>query len=313
MNRPMKVNDKFPNWMTSGGTTPESYTGFISNVVYPYFYAQDRPVFRYSYSFLLFPSITVGTNAQWLSSLDVMFAMKYGERTLRRIVEPFKLHNNADEELTDEEKRNTVILAQMINERFGDKWNRIAEALADDYNPLENYNRIEESVITDDGGKDGNNTRSFDNYKNEKTTEGGWKDNDTRGTTKGGKVKTERDTHNRINGFDGQSAEGVPSDNQHIVETIDYAPNSDDYTEQNSGDLTRSYQNYKETEKPTGKILDDYTETNGNERNINTNIHGNIGVMSSQNMLEQELAVRRNILWDIVLADIAEFLTLSIY
>lgn len=309
----MKVNEKFPNWMTSGGNTPDSFTGFISNVVFPYFYAQDKPTFRYSYSTNVFPSITVGTAAQWLSSLDVMFAMRFGERTLRKIVEPFNLHNDSTKSVTSENMAHTNILAQMINERFADKWNHIADALGLEYNPLENYDRTEDTTITDEGGKDGSNERSYNNYQNEKSISGGYSDEDTRGVEKGGKVKTERDTRDNIHGFNTTAIDGVPADYQKMIETVEYDPSGDAYSETNSGSIERTYNQYKETEKPTGTYKDEYGETNGNERTIDSSIHGNIGVTSSQQMLTQEIEVRRNLLYDIVLNDIAEFLTISIY
>ena len=342
----MKVNEKFPNWMTSGGNTPDSFTGFISNVVYPYFYAQDKPTFRYSYSTNVFPSITVGTAAQWLSSLDVMFAMRFGERTLRKIVEPFKLHNDSTKSVTSENIAHTNILAQMINERFADKWNHIADALAIEYSPLENYDRTEESSFShDEKGNDYNTTRhgyslsgtgesndpiteKKDDEIDNKAIKGGWADNDTRTTTTTGQYSKLTTNKDSIHGFNGKAdfdKPGAPSEYSQSSEKFDYSPTGSDvkpYAEANTGALTRDYHgiandkanpHYNEDYEKKGS---EYTKEHTNHTNggwDHSYIHGNIGVTSSQQMLTQELEVRRNILYDIILNDIAEFLTISIY
>lgn len=339
----MKVNEKFPNWMSSGGTAPESYTGFISNVVYPYFYAQDKPVFRYPYSTNVFPSVTVGTNAQWLSSLDVMFAMKYGERRLRKIVEPFILHNKSSETVTTENIAQTNILAQMINERFADKWNHIADALEIDYEPLENYNRLENSSFENgQKGDDYNTTKhgyslsgdgsstdpyveTVSNEIDKKTIKGGWTDADTRATATSGKYNKKTTTADSINGFNSGgtfNTAGQPSGFSEVNEGYDYTTGGAPYTETNSGNIARDYHgiandtdnpHYNEEYQKSGS---EYTKNHIDHLNDGWNhseISGNIGVTTSQQMLESELEVRKNLLYDIILSDIAEFLTISVY
>lgn len=342
----MKVNEKFPNWLTSGGNAPADFTGFISNLVYPYYYAPDKPVFRYAYSDKVFPSVTVGTNAPWLSSLDVMFAMRFGERRLRNIVDALKFHNKSTETITSEEQRNTVIMAQMINERFADKWNHIADALGIAYNPLENYNRIEDSSFENNSDADNYDstrfgyrldettsgdvtvtTETLDNRFDKKSIKGGWADNDTRSTeTSGGYTKevVDRDSVHGFNGTSGFDEPGSPSEYSKTTETVNYNDHStiDAYKETQGGAITRDYHgklndtvdpDYTENESRNGS---EYTKHHIDGTNSGWNyseISGNIGTVSSQDMLFQELEVRRNILYDIVLNDIAEFLTISIY
>ena len=319
----MKVNEKFPNWMTSGGQTPESYTGFISNVVYPYFYAQDKPVFRYPYSANVFPSVTVGTNAQWLSSLDVMFAMKYGERRLRKIVEPFILHNKSTESVTVENVAQTNILAQMINERFADKWNHIADALEIDYEPLENYNRNEDSSFQHSNTGEDYNEKTFPTARKDTTSiAGGWTDADTRATATSGKYSKKTTTADSINGFNGGgtfNTAGQPSGYSEVNEGYDYTTGGAPYTETNSGNIKRDYHgktnssDYTETVEHTGSEKDTHHINNGSFGWDKSKISGNIVVTTSQQMLESELEVRKNLLYDIILSDIAEFLTISVY
>lgn len=308
----MRVNEKFPQWLTSGGITSESFTGLVSNLVYPYFYAQDKPVFRYAYEQSVFPSVTIGTSAQWLSSLDVMFATRFGERQLRKWVSDLDVHTDSTKTVTSDNIRYTNIIAQMINERYGDKWNRIAEVLAIEYEPLENYNRAEDGSFQHSNSGADSDVRTFDNRKTDKEIAGGYTDADTRGVTKGGKVKTDRQTDDSAYGFN--SSDDVPTDSQHVVETVEYAPTqADAYKETNSGSIQRTYNTYKETETPSGTETLTHNINNGSFGWDKLDVHGNIGVMSSQQMLEQELEVRKNVLFDIILNDIADMLTISIY
>lgn len=307
----MRVNEKFPQWLTSGGITSESFTGLVSNLVYPYFYAQDKPVFRYTYEQTVFPSVTIGTSAQWLSSLDVMFATRFGERQLRKWVSDLDVHTDSAKAVTSDNIRFTNIVAQMINERYGDKWNHIAEALAVDYEPLENYNRTEDNSFQHSNSGADSDVRTFDNRKTDKEIAGGYTDADTRGVTKGGKVKTDRQTDDSAYGFN--SSDDVPTDSQHVVETVEYAPDSSAYTETNSGSIQRTYNTYKETETPSGTETLTHNINNGSFGWDKIHAFGNIGTMASQTMLDMELEVRKNVLFDIILNDIADMLTISIY
>lgn len=127
------------------------------------------------------------------------------------------------------------------------KWNRTftkwAEALAIEYNPLENYDRKENWTDTGNKGvktsgrRDNGTEQYYENYKNETETE--------------------------VSAFDSSN----------------YQPSE------------------KVTETPSGKILNKFGEgTSGSEIENNKNvhdgrIHGNIGVTTSQQMLEAELTI----------------------
>ena len=335
----MRVNEKFPNWITSGGVTPQDFTGFISNIVYPYFYAQDKPTFRYPYSSNVFPSITVGQNAYWLSDLDMLFATRFGERELRSFIKNIDFHNDATKSLTTDQINNSVRLAQAINLRYGDKWNHIAETLAIEYNPLENYNRNENVQYQDNhvGNEidnrisgssmddDGNVTTSeTTKKKSTKGIVGGW--DDTNNNTKSFENSKQTETWDKVSGFNGgDSDNGKPSEYSKTLETFTDSSGGTpkNYSESDNGGTSRRY-----SKKATGLHPDDdYLETvedmgyESNKHHINTadygyhnnTTSGNIGVTTSQQMLQSELDVRKNLLYDIIINDIAEFLTISIY
>ena len=158
-----------------------------------------------------------------------------------------------------------------------DKWIK-AQAL--EYNPLENYDRQEDWTDTGNRGessqarRDSGNTRTFDNQ--DKRT-----------------LDTEVTTENTVSAYDSSSYQ--PSDK---AETT------------NSGTDTVDY---------SGTIKDEFGEgssgqTTENKKDIHTGrTHGNIGVTTSQQMLQSEYEVARfNIVEQITDIFILEF-TIPVY
>ena len=328
----MRVNEKFPKWMSSGGSSDQAYTGLISNLIYPYFDTPDKPVFQIPYSSEVFPSYTYGTPATWLTSLDVMFATRYGERHLVKWLSDMALHNNSAQSLTAEQKENTRTIAQMINLRYGDKWNHIAEVLAKEYDPLENYNRDETSSYQNSQVGDTKDTKSYgqkfndsgtltaDARESERDIQGNYKDSDsTTVTEENGKEKMVLE---KVSGFDSsdssagiEDAPGVPSTYQHIVEQ---PLDNDGYVVSHCGGIEREYGSsskpYKEITKEKGSEAYKHEINTGDFGWTLSNVHGNIGVKDNMQMLQSEIDVRKaNILYDIILRDIADFICLSIY
>ena len=219
----------------------------------------------------------------------------------------------------------------MINLRYGDKWNHIAEVLAIDYDPLENYNRDESTSYQNSQVGDTKDTKSYgqkfndsgtltaDARETEKDIVGSYKDSDnTSVTEENGKEKMVLE---KVSGFDSsdssagiEDAPGVPSTYQHI---IDQPIDSAGYKISHGGGIERVYGSdgtpYKETTKERGSEAYKHEINTGDFGWTLANMHGNIGVTSSQDMLSQELSVRKNILYDIILRDIADFICLSIY
>ena len=340
-----RINDIFPKWFTTGGQIEDDFTGVISNLIYPYYNSTDRPNFQIPYDTSYFPSITYGNKAEWLGSLDVMFSSRFGNKKVVSWVNGFNFHNDPTKPITSEERNNTVTIAKMINLRFADKWNHIAEALGIAYNPLENYDRHEDSSFEHgENGNDYNTTRhgyklsgtgtatdpiteTADNEVDNKAIKGGWTDDNTIATETSGGYKKSTVNKDSVHGFNGTAdfdEPGSPSEYSESEETFDYNTHDtvDAYKETNTGAITRDYHGIKDdTTNP--HYNEDY-EKKGSQytkEHIDhlldgwdtSHIHGNIGVTTSQQMLQSELDVRRNILYDIILEDIANFICLSIY
>lgn len=143
-------------------------------------------------------------------------------------------------QVPDRLKNNITVWARRMYHQFEE----MIEVLYEDYDPLENYNRFEnsthipkETVTTTHSGEDTNEVE---------TTLGSYSTNDRAA-------------------FD--------SDN--------YSPV--DKTTNGGGDSSTSTDNY-------GHVI---TEQNGGTHDFASHIHGNIGVMTSQNMAEQEIELRK--------------------
>ena len=166
------------------------------------------------------------------------------------------------------------VIAEILTTLFKDKWDKIYEALTTEYNPLENYNMVEHA--DDSTTKDyGEKEKSFEHGAQSGTT------------TKGAQEDT--------------------------VETDLSAFNSQTYQDkdkqtQNSGSRTDSYSNNSYTDKETEEANQD-SETL--EHDLTRS--GNIGVTTSQQMLEAEIRVRAYNLFAEIFNDIDTYLTLAIY
>ena len=166
---------------------------------------------------------------------------------------------------------------------WGKKWYRTFEkwidALNIEYNPLENYDRMEDYTdttnrgLTSSGRKDSGNTRTFDNEDKETLD------------------RTDELTHD------------TTQENEHTVSAYDsstYQPADKNVTDMDGTETTTH--TGTDTFNHTGTITDEYGEgVSGSEKENTTakhtgRLHGNIGVTTSQQMLEAELDVAK---WNI--------------
>ena len=159
----------------------------------------------------------------------------------------------------DDNENLSLVLAKIIYQRFGVKWNKLYSALNTEYNPLENYSMVE--------------TRTPD-LTHEETT-----NVNTNVTTS----RTTNET-NAVNGF-----------NANIPTPANATDGSEDVT--TTGDADENETHSVKTETGT----EDLTRS------------GNIGVTTSQQMLESEFEVRKHDFYKIIYKDIDSLICLSIY
>ena len=160
------------------------------------------------------------------------------------------------------------------------KWQRTFEkwvaVLAIDYSPLENYDRIEDwedqlnKGVSTSARRDSGNTRTFNNQ-----------DKRTIDTEDKRTLDTTRTSEDEVSAFDSSA----------------YQPSSKSTTDDDGTDtLTHSG---TDTMDYSGTIKDEFGEgTSGNEKENSKSVHGgrvhgNIGTMTTQKMLEDEINVQR--------------------
>ena len=168
-------------------------------------------------------------------------------------------------------------LARVIWSKFGDAWSKIYAALETEYKPLENYSMDEktEPNLTDEFGVSDDYEKKLHRDVNSKTT-----------TTDQGS-----DTKTSVWGFNTTSTDGVPEGNIHTGGSV--------VTE-----ADKLYNNSDDIETQKGKRIEKHTG--------DTKVHrsGNIGVTTSQQMLQSEIDLRiKNHMEDIIFNDVDQILT----
>lgn len=165
------------------------------------------------------------------------------------------------------------VFSQMLYSWFmSHHWNieRLIKVTEKDYAPLENYDREETFTDTSTGGSTTNDTNTNTANRTIKT------DSETTGE---GSSETDNDTEN-TNSVSAFNSPDFQNDNKSEAEG-------------HQKTTTESSGNVDETRKETGTITD--SRVIGNTRNESTNhtgrTHGNIGVVSSQQMFNQELSL----------------------
>ena len=186
-------------------------------------------------------------------------------------------------DLLPENTETDVILtyfATTAYQMFNTAWSYQYKALTADYNPINNYDSVENS--TDTHEYTGTQTVDHEVTKNNTDTP------DITRTSNGS-----NDSAGSLYGFNSTSA--VPSDE---------ANGTSQSTDKETGTVTSNG-----TENGTNTRTDNLKETITHELTRS----GNIGVTTSQQMIESELELRKKQFYNIMIHDIINFLCLPIY
>lgn len=201
----------------------------------------------------------------------------------------------ASEPITDDEVSQLCAALLAVN---GVTWGKTWATLSAEYDPIENYSMTEtltNDVTTDDYGK--THTRT-DNLSHTKTGTEQETPNITEITTPQLNVDVERDTY----GFNSDSS--VPANH----ESTDTTGTN---TIQRTGTATMTYNT---TDGDSGTVQDSDTGRDTHTRNYTLSRHGNIGVTTSQQMLQSERDLWVwNYFYDVVFPGLDRVLTLRIY
>ena len=175
-------------------------------------------------------AIASGDSFEWLDNdeyLDIDYYVSHsGEKYASRFYLTMIDHN-----------KDISYIANIIYNRFSEKWKHIYDAMMLEYNPLENYSMVEDENVNTD-------------------------------------ITNTSNGSSNVFGFNTQSDDGVPDGKNEVSSTT------------------------------SGKFDD-------NHRKLTRS--GNIGVTTSQQMLESELEIRKNIFIEMVMNDIDSIMCLKIY
>ena len=171
-------------------------------------------------------------------------------------------------------------MAEAVLSVYNTAWSYQYKALTADYNPIHNYDSVENSTDTHD--YTGTQTMEHDVTKNNTDTP------DITRTSNGS-----NDSAGSLYGFNSTSP--VPSDE---------ANGKSQSTDKETGTVTSNG-----TENGTNTRTDNLKETITHELTRS----GNIGVTTSQQMIESELELRKKQFYNIMIHDIINFLCLPIY
>ena len=212
------------------------------------------------------------------TSFEINFRIIYGEREVDDTIinSPF---SNAYE--------NEYEYLKLMLLRYQYKWEKLIDNVyAQTYNPLENYDRQEDTSLSYEGSE--NVTRNVDSDRKIKGTTA-----DTRNDTSSANSSSQK------NVFAFDSAEASPSDSD-----------SGTTTATGTGTSNSTVDN-SDTEKRTETEGHSFTD----RKNVTASrIHGNVGVTTSQQMLESEVALRmKHDFFNTVYEDIASTLLKPIY
>lgn len=223
-----KIKEVFPNLLVDGG-------------IFKQIFSNDR-----------FGDLTA-------IQMGLAFFSHSGEKLINSLIENFVGENG---KVSDADE---AVIGALINDYFGDNWDRYFTTLSAEYNPVENYDK--NSLITDtESGTDTNNV-------------GGVNVTHTIGNTEENRYFKKA---NSIETYTRDSEQERVTSNQHTTSDVSQ-PRID-------------------------------STTYGHTVTHNEHTHGNIGVTTGAQMVSGEIETRRRLMmFDIIIKDIDNFITLKIY
>lgn len=240
-----------------------------------------------------------------------------GKKETSPLVDSLIVENN----LTDNSK---TMLAMSIFSIYSNKWSKLYRILSLEYEPIENYNMTEtESTKSTNENTDTITTNTTNSNDVTETNTGTNTTNDSENTTGKNTITDSRTVtennnvtnNNALYGFN--STSGVNSDSQNVTETrnvTDSNTHNDDLKGTRINEHSENINTSKVTaQKNDVKDVKDGTHTENSSQDRTLTRHGNIGVTTSQQMLNSEIELWQ---WDFfsgVFKDINKILTIQTY
>ena len=236
------------------------------------------------------------------AALNFYFMSKYSNRWVSPVLE---LLMDDEGEISVE---NFTVLGNYLNQLYAHKWDKLKDLLTLEYDPIHNYSDTMSEEITDNDDKsvtlDLDGTTSNTRTDNTTRTDNLTRTDDLEQTRE---VETTDDRSDSLYGFN--SSDAVPSNEKTGAGSVDET-DTQTGTVRNTGTVTNTGtvgNSGTNTIDSTESIERDYTR----ERSV-THV-GNIGNISTQNLLGQEVEFWQ---WNFIiqmLSDVADAITLPIY
>lgn len=212
--------------------------------------------------------------------LNVLWSSRFSERWASPLLELFITTDSEGNKSLDD----ITTLGQYLKELFRHKWDKLVKVAMLEYDPIHNYS----DTLVEDIDDTGSEIRTDDLTRTVSETR-------TDNLTETRNLENSQNTENRIYGFDSETAEDSTE--------IDVS-GTNSGTISNTGTVSKN-----DNARNTGTQDTDKTYTR--DRTV-THV-GNIGNLSTQNLLNQEIALWQWNVIDAVLTDVASELTLPIY
>ena len=185
-------------------------------------------------------------------------------------------------------------------------WERLLKTTQYKYNPIENYDRYEEGTTQDTGSANKSGTASETGNESRNGADNRTIDRDRGGTD------TTTDTINEahfIAGFDSQAS----GDNDGLVKQSRDEHTNTAVTRYGSTEDITDNTAHTETNNSTKNSTHGETETTNNTGKHSLHVHGNIGVMSAQTMIQQQREIDLFNLYDIIIEEFRNRFCILIY
>lgn len=280
----------------------EVFTDYINNGIFTFLNSLDVPWKE--------KDISQQLNLQYHGNIS-------GKKETSPLVDSLIVENN----LTDNSK---TLLAMSIFSIYSNKWSKLYRILSLEYEPIENYNMTEtEKTTSTNENTDTITTNTTNSNDVTETNTGTNTANDSENTTGKNTITDSRTiaednnvtNNNSLYGFN--SVSGVNSDSQNGTETRNTTDNNT-HNDDLKGTRTNEHSENINTSKVTAqkndiKDVKDGTHMENGSQDRTLSRHGNIGVTTSQQMINSEIELWQ---WDFfsgVFKDIDKILTIQTY
>lgn len=261
--------------------------------------------------------LTDNFNVPWANTIDgqVLDDDYYGNRSGNKIIAPL-----VEKFVTSDgvSSTNMLRLARVIYAKYGDGWQRAFDALAEQYNPLHNYDGTETttSVIAQRNRQNTKgsqtNEETYDEYTDTKGSQTNTSTDDavTDSSTYGERHSEQTNDIQGFNSTSYQDADKRTVDDDGYTDSTSLGQRHNSSTDgQREDTFGQRHNEFEEGQRIDSEHEDGYTDT------VTITKGGNLGVTTSQQMLESEMKFRAQytLMDSVVFPNVDAVMCLSIF